>query len=51
MRPPMRNRLRCLLRGHDWPHWPTWTHAGHAKHYRQRWCQRCGTEQLETDGA
>lgn len=46
----MRNRLRCLIRGHDWPAWPAWTHAGRGKFYRQRYCRRCGTEQLETDG-
>lgn len=47
----MRNRLRCLIRGHDWPHWPTrWTHGGGGRFYRQRYCQRCGQEQLETDG-
>jgi len=46
----MRNRLRCLWHGHDWPHWPTWTHAGRGRFYRQRFCRRCGQEQLQVDG-
>jgi hypothetical protein len=43
-------RLRCALTGHDWPEWQAWIHGGRGAFFRRRYCKRCGTEGVETDG-
>jgi hypothetical protein len=46
----MRDRLRCLFGGHDFPDWPAWQHAGRSAYYRQRFCRRCQRKQEQNDG-
>jgi hypothetical protein len=45
----MPKRLRCLLRGHDWPEWQPWILAGNTTRYRQRWCNQCGKHELRIE--